>query len=51
MDKKKRNRFRNLRETVARLELYPPKPRYRNKKKVRRARVELAREYMAGGTK
>ena len=53
MDKKKRNKLRNLRDRVAKMELEPPKATCRKKKlrkKFRRRveeRNELVRQYQA----
>ena len=53
MDKKKRNKLRNLRDRVAKMELEPPRATYRKKtlrKKLNRRieeRNELVRQYQA----
>jgi len=49
VDKKKRNKFRNLRQKVAKLELGPMT--YRNVKKLERQRHELVRHYQAKAAK
>lgn len=52
MDKKKRNKLRNLRDKVAKQELEPPRATYRNVKRLKRRRHELVRQYQvkaAGG--
>ena len=47
MDNHKRNKLRDLRQQVAKLELEPPRATYRNRKKLERKRKQLIRYYMA----